>query len=557
MKSKLTIALAVLLLAILAMPESAKAQGWNVTRPAEVPTVIFGGNNQQVSHIDFVDDTADTAAIPEVDGAVGTTITVKYGDMMITSSTRATQALAIVGTTTPTDNFNLWCSTNYQDASPTFAMCEGDNGPRATIANDDDGKGSVTITFPAGYTVTANNATRLAYVRLDVSGLVDKAEVPISITRGAGASVPLGGGVASGSVSGVVGVVAMGLTVEAAPAAGLACAGAQALPTITVAEGFKGAWSPKAMYVDDIGAGQMPMSPMIKIMVNDFPDGGKIVWTDSVNATAEVNKVKDTVIGTLTLVEASSKANGQEAVYSYTPHEAIPDDADTGDVDESVSANDPGNTILRSVKIPVKEHELSGNQALSVTAMLYPMAELNAKGEKTELMTKLSFSGPAVDPKDGKGENWLVLSECVTYLLYPFITCGATDGWSTGISVANTSADGNVFGAFDKADEGSGPVVMYGFPKGQARPAEGISVEPVVTTISSNLMAGDTTTFSCANTTMAGMEGYAIIKASFQHAEGMAFVMGNFDGVAGIDVTHGYVAKVITDPVAQRNKKIE
>ena len=556
MKSKLTIALAVLLLAILAMPESAKAQGWNVTRPAEVPTVIFGGNNQQVSHIDFVDDTADTAAIPEVDGSGGTTITVKYGDMMITSRTRGTQVLALVGTTIPTDNFNLWCSTNYT-TDADFARCEGDNNPRATIANDDDGKGSVTITFPGTYTVAANNATRLAYVRLDVSGLVDKAEVPISITRGAGTNVPLGGGVASGSVSGVVGVVAMGLTVEAAPAAGLACAGAQALPTITVAEGFKGAWAPKAMYVNDAGTGQMPMSPMIKIMVNDFPDGGKIVWTDSVNATAEVNKVKDTVIGTLTLVEASSKANGQEAVYSYTPHEAIAADTTVDPPVVAVPANDPGNTILRSVKIPVKEHELSGNQALSVTAMLYPMAELNAKGEKTELMTKLSFSGPAVDPKDGKGENWLVLSECVTYLLYPFITCGATDGWSTGISVANTSADGNVFGAFDKADEGSGPVVMYGFPKGQARPAEGRSVEPVVTTIASNLMAGDTITFGCANTTMAGMEGYAIIKASFQHAEGMAFVMGNFDGVGGIDVTHGYVAKVITDPVAQRNKKIE
>ena len=112
---------------------------------------------------------------------------------------------------------------------------------------------------------------RLAYVRLDVSGEADKADVPISIKRGADASVPLGGGAASGAVSGVVGVVAMGMAVTADPAAGLACAGSQDLPTVTVTEGFKGAWAPKAMYVNSDGESQSVMSPMIKIMLDGFP----------------------------------------------------------------------------------------------------------------------------------------------------------------------------------------------------------------------------------------------------------------------------------------------
>ena len=84
--------------------------------------------------------------------------------------------------------------------------------------------------FPADN--TAGRTIRLAYVRLDVSGLSEKAEIPISSKRGADATVPLA---ASGAVSGVVGVVAMGLAVTA-----LACAGSQALPTVTVTEGFKG-----------------------------------------------------------------------------------------------------------------------------------------------------------------------------------------------------------------------------------------------------------------------------------------------------------------------------
>ena len=216
-------------------------------------------------------------------------------------------------------------------------------------------------------------------------------------------------------------------------------------------------------------------------------------------------------------------------------------------------AVDVPHAAARSFEIAVTKHTFSGAQTLGVTAMLYPMANIDSRGEKSDLASVLSFAGdPVVPIKDKKPvTEWLVLGDCVTYLLYPFITCGATPGWNTGISVSNTSADGNVFGAFDETKEQSGAVMLYGFPKGQAAPAEGEMVEPVVSTVSSNLMAGDTITFSCADTTMAGMEGYAIIKANFQHARGMGFVMGDFSGGAGVDVTHGYMAEMITDPAAR------
>ena len=93
MKSKLTILLAVLLLAVLAMPQLAEAQGWNVSRPADVATVTFGGDNQQVSHIDFNFESAESdedVAIRK--RTVGdTAVTVTYGDLMITSRTRDSQ----------------------------------------------------------------------------------------------------------------------------------------------------------------------------------------------------------------------------------------------------------------------------------------------------------------------------------------------------------------------------------------------------------------------------------------------------------------------------------
>ena len=563
MKSKLTILLAVLLLAVLAMPQLAEAQGWNVSRPADVATVTFGGDNQQVSHIDFNFENAVDEDVAIRQRSTGeTAVTVTYGDLMITSRTRDSQMFPTVAdVTTPTDNFDLWCVTPATDGAEEVPVaCVEVTEPRATITNDKNGKGSITVTFPAGYSPAANasgRTVRLTYVRLDVSGMADKAQIPISIKRGADATVPLGGGAASGAVSGVVGVVGMGMAVTAAPAAGLACAGSQDLPTVTVTEGFKGAWAPQEMYVDATA-----MSPMIKIMLGGFPAGGKVEWPEEVEAKAKVDGTTPIPIGMLKLETSDSKANGQEVVYSYKPHQAVVDDDDTDGVDTSVAANDGTNKFLRSFGITPTKHNFSGDQSLSVMAMLYPMSEVDAKGNKAGLMTKLSFSASAVAPEEGKGEEWLVLSECVTYLLYPFITCGATDGWDTGISVSNTSADGNIFGAFDETKQQDGSVVLYGFPKKRTLSAvEGEDgermVDPIVDTVSGTLLAGETITFQCSDTQMAGEEGYAIIRAGFQHARGMAFVVGDFADGASADVAHGYIAEVITDPTKRSDELSE
>ena len=127
-------------------------------------------------------------------------------------------------------------------------------------------------------------------------------------------------------------------------------------------------------------------------------------------------------IGTLTLVDGDSKANGEVVVYSYAPDDT----------------NDTANAEIREFGFTPEIDDITGDQTLSVTAMLYPMAEMDAEGNKSDLSSVLSFDADPVAPEDGKGDEWLVLSECVTYLLYPFVTCGATAGWSTGISVSNT-----------------------------------------------------------------------------------------------------------------------
>ena len=188
---------------------------------------------------------------------------------------------------------------------------------------------------------------------------------------------------------------------------------------------------------------------------------------------------------------------------------------------------------------------------------------ISTLGEKERPdLSVLSFEHALEAPikdDDARDGAWLVVSDCITYLLYPFVTCGteANPQWTTGISVSNTSRDAGVFGTFDETEEQSGSVTLYGFPKSVATVnGSGIVPQHVVSMLTSNLAAGDTYTFTCTDSVMAGMEGYAIIKANFQHARGMGFVVANTDAVGGLDVAHGYMAEVIDNP-ADRNDNLE
>ena len=123
------------------------------------------------------------------------------------------------------------------------------------------------------------------------------------------------------------------------------------------------------------------------------------------------------------------------------------------------------------------------------------MTKTNADGKmnSADLNCTLSFMHGFEAPTfadDARDGSWLLVSECVTYLLYPFVTCGATAGGSTGISTSNTSKDAGAFGAFDETTEQSGSVTLYGFPKGDG-------AETVMQTVRNNLAAGDTYTYDC------------------------------------------------------------
>ena len=168
-----------------------------------------------------------------------------------------------------------------------------------------------------------------------------------------------------------------------------------------------------------------------------------------------------------------------------------------------------------------------------------------------DVATVLSYvKNPVTDPMTEDGD-FLNIAECVTYLLFPYITCGAHADWDTGIAIANTTMDDGIFGLSAGATGQRGSITMYAFPTGEKTSDYstdlGHTGMPTMTMISGGLAAGDSLAMNCSdNPMLAGMQGYAIVKAGFRHAHGMAFVLNTASGA--VDAVHGYIALVIPDP---------
>ena len=82
--------------------------------------------------------------------------------------------------------------------------------------------------------------------------------------------------------------------------------------------------------------------------------------------------------------------------------------------------------------------------------------------------TVLSYlKDPVTDPKAGDSPRGAILNftECVTYLLFPFLTCGAHADWTTSIAIANTTMDDGVFGLNAAATAQSGSIMLHIFPR--------------------------------------------------------------------------------------------
>ena len=510
MRAKFTLLMCALLMPGLAVTRANAQDGYLVSR--DIATVAQHGKNQVVGDIqlEYIQDGGTIDA--------GETINITFGDLPI----------AAIGTVT--------CSGGTCNEELTKDDAEDPTGTAIAIAVSGQSDGNTILVSGA---------------RVDVSGLDAGDEVVAAISSSAPTGLIPVGQSARKSIGAVVATVKAGLEVGISKASRLICnleathdadndpatdeTPVGGVPAITVTEGFASAW-------EEVLGGTR-----ITIETNNLPAGVRLRWPAEVEFL-DPEDPKTDVWSKLTLETTAAQLdgsaqdednNGGEVVYAYT----IESDGETND-----NAMKQIESFKLAPKVAVDAAKVGSGGIADIRAFLSPAP---ADGD-ADVGTVLSYvMAPVTDPEATDPEGRILnFTQCVTYLLFPYLNCGSYPDWTTRIAIANTTGDDEVFGLGGGAVEQSGSVVLHAFPRSipTADGASGLVPEAKVMEVTSSLAAGDTVSFNCNEGMLARFEGYAIARTGFRHAHGMAMILINFMQGASVDVAFSYLALVIPDP---------
>jgi hypothetical protein len=302
----------------------------------------------------------------------------------------------------------------------------------------------------------------------------------------------------------------------------------------------------------------------VRATFNNLPEGIRLfVSTTSVTGNAEVGT------GTATAVLVSTDANGAggnsgtSAVTGTTslncpsslslPSTSAAELAITGTgtgraaqaVWEVTSSNSAAiDTLFFYVGVAYAANtpnNLPGLGTSSVTGSFAPFyaASSNA-GSASSSLSIPRFIDNATPTND------FVINQCVTNLLFPFVTNQA--GFDTGIAISNTSRD-PFSGNASRLQAGTCTINYYG-TTGTGGPA------PAADTTTNPVEAGSQLLFVLSSggangiDAVPGFQGYIIAQCRFQYAHGFAFVT---DGPIGqARVAEGYLALVMDQGIGTR-----
>lgn len=570
MQAKLKFLLGALLVLVFAVSqvEPVNAQATfdiNVTRN----DVAAEGQNQMVGKLtfEFTEEATDSdLSVPAATDDAMTGITISYDGLVIANDVADLRA-----------GRGASCGGVFGTAPACGA--DGDDDPDTPTDNVvlslSSDKKKLMIMWGSAVTPAVDTEIMLDGIRVDVSSKDPGDEIKASITAtGSGGAVDIGGGT-TGSASTVVSTARVGLTVPTVTSEMLlTCNSTAAKPSIKVQEGFGSAF-------EDIGSGNrisyVGESTQVFIQVQNVPAGVTFKWPKEVKSA--IVQTDDDGDGTKETRRAAGRSMltlesgemGNSAIYSYSEMADYELDEATGLPDPDapeMAANAPAKgymnddyadsfTIVAEAKAGATA--MASDTPADVWAYLYPSITSSAGLGRRLSYKKMPMTDENADTTAIAGE-FLSVADCVTYLLFPYVTCSGAD-WTTGFAIANTTKDDEVFGKMLTEEEmakdpdqdrggapgQSGAVYVYGYPMSPKGADGGSGTVPdgMMTMVSSGLASGDTLAIGCDAAGMMGMDGYAIVEARFQEATGMAFVLGNFADGAVYDVAHGYMAEVI------------
>jgi len=377
---------------------------------------------------------------------------------------------------------------------------------------------SIVISVPNGLAVAAMDQISLDGIRADVSTMAVGASVYASMS-----SIPSQANTYN-PANIIVATVQPNFTVTNVTAGGgVVCANTTTTDaSLRITEGFAGA------FVQHTGVTSYPLTStsrpayggnantQFKITVTSLPTGTTLSWPASGSGSSA---------GVLLLIPGSVNSATNVATYQFvTTNQALSDQ----------------NVEYFTIEVGV---EVSGTSAVP--------GDATVQVQMGPIYSASSAAVPLFKPdiKNDPGDLFISVSRCITYLLYPYVAHGF-GGYDTGIAVANTTFDADVFGGGGANPQDGGASLYYfkSFANG------GTAADPLVYPISM-IEAGNTwaNTMTAMNATVPGFAnstGYMIVKCQFQNAHGygyVAFQMGTSMGVA-----QAYLALVVPDPATYR-----
>lgn len=368
--------------------------------------------------------------------------------------------------------------------------------------------------------------------------------------------------------AGVVGITNVGLEVVSVVAGSvLQCLGGPANSTITVREGFNGAFVQHLAVVAPATVAPVNFRPafgaaapgntQVRFVTAGAPATMTLTWPATV--TGSIGALVAGVSGSALLRQTTATATSQTYEYACGDQAVCDVSQESFAVTAvlTVGATTPaGSATIQTRLFP----DLITGDATTVTSAL------GAAG-----IARPRFNDPLrPTPATVFATNAL----CRTNLLWPFVVqdvfpplpaTAAANRFITGFALANTGRDNPAFvsGAtdFGALAPPAGTCTWYAFRQFPTPPGTGTAdagPAPAVLSITRGpITAGDTDILLASDvvgTANLPWLGYMITTCNFQFGHGFAFVAHNPTGTA-FTVSHGYLALIIPDPVVNAGRR--
>jgi hypothetical protein len=152
------------------------------------------------------------------------------------------------------------------------------------------------------------------------------------------------------------------------------------------------------------------------------------------------------------------------------------------------------------------------------------------------------------NPPDDPTKPYGTVIRCNCFLLFTYVT--SDTAFDTGIALANTTGDTEVFGKTAEAPDQIGKITFFFYDKakgyvGSYTNSSDILAGQSFVNVLSAMLPGVTPT------PLTSFSGYVIAQAQFQFCHALAFIADTKFG----SIAHGYIANVIPDPAIKTGKR--